>query len=156
LLADNETARSNLLRHAQEQGVAAERLAFAPRIQPEDYLARFQLADLFLDTIPFNGGATASDALWAGLPLLTCSGQTFASRMAGSLLHAIGLPELITDSLADYEEKAVGLATHRAELASLRKRLAENRTRAPLFDTPRFVKALEELLEKVALSPDRV
>lgn len=156
LLADNERAKSNLLRHAQEQGVAAERLAFAPRIQPEDYLARFRVADLFLDTIPFNGGTTASDALWAGLPLLTCSGQTFASRMAGSLLHAIGLAELITNSLAEYEEKAVSLATNRAELASLRKRLAENRTRFPLFDTPRFVKALEDLLETVALSPDRV
>ena len=114
---------------------------------------RIQVADLFLDTIPFNGGTTASDALWAGLPLLTCSGQTFASRMAGSLLHAIGLPELITNSLADYEEKAVSLATNREELGSLRKRLAENRTRSPLFDTPRFVNALEDLLEAVALSP---
>lgn len=155
LLADNERAESNLLRHAQEQGVAAERLVFAPRIPPEDYLARFQLADLFLDTMPFNGGATASDALWAGLPLLTCSGQTFASRMAGSLLQAIGLPELITTSLAAYEEKAVSLAANRNELGRLRKLLADNRNSTPLFDTPRFVKSLEDILERVALRPDR-
>lgn len=151
LLADNETAKHNLLRHAREQGVAAQRLVFAPRIPPEDYLARFQAANLFLDTMPFNGGATASDALWAGLPLLTYSGRTFASRMAGSLLKAVGLPELIASSLAEYEEKAVSLAANPEQLAGLRQRLATNRLRAPLFDTPRFVRALDQLLESVAL-----
>lgn len=155
LLADNDRAKENLQRHAEEQGVGAQRLVFAPRIPPEEYLARFQLADLFLDTMPFNGGATASDALWAGLPLLTCSGRTFASRMAGSLLQAIGLPELITTSLADYEERAVTLATKPAELGALRRRLAENRDSAPLFDTPLFVRALEDALEKVARRPGR-
>ena len=155
LLADNERAKSNLLRHAEERGVGAQRLVFAPRIPPEEYLARFQLADLFLDTMPFNGGATASDALWAGLPLLTCSGRTFASRMAGSLLLAIGLPELITTSLEDYEERAVALAANPGELRALRQRLAANRDSAPLFDTPRFVRALEDVLETVARGPGR-
>lgn len=151
LLADNESARGNLHRHATEQGVSPERLIFAPRVPPEEYLARFQLADLFLDTLPFNGGTTASDALWAGLPVLTCSGRSFASRMAGSLLQAIGLPELITTSLRDYEGLAADLAAQPARLDELRRRLAENRTTSPLFDTPRFVRALDALLESVAL-----
>lgn len=151
LLADNDRARSNLERYAGEQGVSPDRLVFAPRVPPEEYLARFQLADLFLDTLPFNGGTTVSDALWAGLPVVTCSGRTFASRMAGSLLHAIGLPELITTSLSDYENLAVTLAAEPARLKETRRRLAENRLASPLFDTPRFVSALDDLLESVAL-----
>jgi predicted O-linked N-acetylglucosamine transferase (SPINDLY family) len=150
LLADNGSARDNLLRHAEEQGVEGKRLVFAPRVPPEEYLARFQLADLFLDTLPFNGGTTASDALWAGLPLLTCSGRSFASRMAGSLLLAIGLPELITTSLQEYEAKAVALAADREALGELRTRLAANRGSSPLFDTPRFTKALEDMLWELA------
>lgn len=151
LLADNDQARNNLQRHAEAQGVAADRLVFAPRVAPEEYLSRFQLADLFLDTLPFNGGTTASDALWAGLPVLTCSGRAFASRMAGSLLRTIGLPELITTRLSDYEERAVSLAAEPASLEGLRQRLSENRASSPLFDTPRFVRALDDLLESVAL-----
>jgi predicted O-linked N-acetylglucosamine transferase (SPINDLY family) len=153
LLADNTTAKANLLRFAEGQGIDSARLVFAPRVPPEEYLARFQLADLFLDTLPFNGGTTASDALWAGLPVLTCSGRTFASRMAGSLLRTIGLPELITTSLTDYEEKAVRLAADPKELSEIRQRLADNRLISPLFDTPRFVRALDDLLESVALRP---
>lgn len=153
LLADNDSVRRNLERHAEEQGVAPDRLVFAPRVPPEEYLARFQLADLFLDTLPFNGGTTVSDALWAGLPVLTCSGRTFASRMAGSLLRAVGLPELITTALPEYEELAVGLAAERRRLAEIRQRLAENRLGSALFDTPRFVRAFDDLLESVALRP---
>lgn len=151
LLADNETARTNLSRYAVEQGVAPARLIFAPRVHPAEYLARFQLADLFLDTLPFNGGTTASDALWMGLPLLTCSGLTFASRMAGSLLKAIGLPELITENFADYEALAVAMAHDRMRLAELRARLMANRQTYPLFDTPRLVRALENEFERVAV-----
>lgn len=153
LLADNEVARRNLINAAEEQGVDSRRLVFAPRVQPTEYLARFQLADLFLDTLPFNGGTTASDALWMGLPLLTCSGRTFASRMAGSLLNAIGLPELITTNLGDYERLAVELASDPTRLRGLRQRLQENRATHPLFDTPRFVRAMEDVLASVARRP---
>lgn len=153
LLADNEPARANLAAFAADRGIAAERLIFAPRVMPADYLARFQVADLFLDTLPFNGGTTASDALWAGLPVLTCSGRTFAGRMAGSLLHAVGLPELVTHSLAAYRDLALALGRDPARLAALRDRLAANRKSCPLFDTPRLVKALEDLLCQVAHHP---
>lgn len=119
---------------------------FAPRIQPAQYLARFQAADLFLDTFPFNGGTTASDALWAGLPLLTCSGKTFASRMAGSLLKNVGLDDLITESFDDYRETAIALCKRPATLAGYRQRLQDNRASAPLFDTPQFVRDLEAQL----------
>jgi predicted O-linked N-acetylglucosamine transferase (SPINDLY family) len=153
LLAEEEDTRGNLAREAEAAGVPADRLVFADRVPQPDYLARFALADLFLDTAPFNAGTTASDALWAGLPLLTCAGRTFCSRMAGSLLHAVGLPELVTHSPADYEELAVALATDRARLAGLRRRLAENRDRSPLFDTPRFVRDYEDLLASVVRRP---
>ena len=153
LLVDNDTARSNLIRYASQQGIAAERLVFAERIPAAAYLARFQLADLFLDTTPFNGGTTASDALWMGLPLVTCSGKTFASRMAGSLLNAIGAPELITTSLDQYENLAVGLANDEDRLSELRDRIRSNRATHPLFDTPRFVAALEDLFESIAARP---
>ncbi len=111
---------------------------------PRDkYLAQYRLADLFLDTLPFNGGATVSDALWAGLPVVTCAGEAFAARMAGSLLHAVGLPELVTHSLADYEALALHLATDAPRLAELRQRLARNRVTYPLFDTDRFRRNIE-------------
>jgi len=153
LLADNEVARLNLISAAERQGVDSQRLVFAPRVQPTEYLARFQLADLFLDTLPFNGGTTASDALWMGLPLLTCSGRTFASRMAGSLLNAIGLPELVTTNFGEYEQLAVELASDPLRLRGLRQRLQENRATHPLFDTPRFVRAMEDVFVSVARSP---
>ena len=111
LLADNPWAQENMIRHAERKGVEPSRLIFAGRVPPHDYLVRYLVADLFLDTFPFNAGATANDALWMGLPILTCSGRTFASRMAGSLLSAAGLPELITTDLAGYEDKAVALLT---------------------------------------------
>jgi protein O-GlcNAc transferase len=147
IVADNEDAQRNLRRETCARGVAAERLLFAPRLEYEDHLARLALADLFLDTLPFNAGTTASDALWAGVPVLTCSGEAFASRMAGSLLRAIGLPELITHTLADYEDLAVRLARNPGELAGLRARLAVNRQSGPLFDTERFCRHLESAYE---------
>jgi hypothetical protein len=137
-----------LLKAAKKMGIKKERLIFAPRVAPADYLARYQLADLFLDTFPFNGGTTANDALFMGLPLLTLSGRTFASRMAGSLLTYLGLPELITTSLQEYEERAVTLAKRTAELAGLKKRLKESKASGPVFDMPKFVQGFESRLTK--------
>jgi protein O-GlcNAc transferase len=143
LLKDNEAAARNLRREASQRGVAPERLIFAPRMATPEHLARQRLADLFLDTLPYNAHTTASDALWAGLPLLTCTGRTFAARVAASVLQAAGLPELITDSLAEYEERAAKLAHAPAMLAALRSRLALNRDTCPLFDTDRFRRHIE-------------
>jgi hypothetical protein len=153
MVADSDVTRANLVREAEARGVDGGRLLFAGRVAPADYLARFRLADLFLDTNPFNGGTTASDALWAGLPVLTWSGQTFCSRMAGSLLHAVGLPELVTHSLDDYEALAVALGNDRPRMDALRARLAANRDTSPLFDTPRFVRDYEDLLATVVKRP---
>lgn len=143
VLEDNTGARGNLQRAAEARGVAPQRLVFAPRVPHAEHLARHRLADLFLDTLPYNAHTSASDALWAGLPLLTCTGNTFAGRVAGSLLHAIGLPELVTHSLAEYEALALQLAANPGRLSALRARLAANRMTAPLFDTDRFRRHLE-------------
>lgn len=144
LLAADDAVTLHLRREAEAQGIVGERLLFAQRLPKAQHLERHRLADLFLDTRLYNAHTTASDALWAGLPVLTCRGNTFPSRVAASLLQAVGLPELITDSLEDYQAKAIHLATTPAELRSLRAKLAYNRTRAPLFDTPRFTRHLEE------------
>jgi predicted O-linked N-acetylglucosamine transferase (SPINDLY family) len=143
LLAGNIYAPDNLRREATARGVAPQRLVFAPRLPSDEHLARQRLADLFLDTHPCNAHTTASDALWAGLPLVTCAGETFAARVAASLLHAVGLPELVTQSLADYEALALKLARDAALLASIRDKLAHNRRTAPLFDTRRTTRNLE-------------
>ena len=143
LLEDNPLASSNLRREAEERGVAPERLVFAPRLKPDEHLARHALADLFLDTLPCNAHTTASDALWAGLPLLTCMGGTFPGRVAGSLLNAVGLPELITHDLESYEARALELASTPPMLIDLRTRLARNRLTHPLFDTDRFRRHIE-------------
>jgi predicted O-linked N-acetylglucosamine transferase (SPINDLY family) len=156
LVADDDSVRATLHAIASNQGIDPARLVFAQRVAPENYLARYQVADLFLDTTPFNAGTTASDALWAGLPVLTCSGATFASRMAGSLLLAAGLPELITDNLADYEARAVALAQGQgadSEIAACKRRLAATRATSPLFDSPRFVRELEQAFERIAVKP---
>jgi protein O-GlcNAc transferase len=143
LVASNPLVIDNLRREAISRGVAAERLVFAaPTARPE-YLARLGLADLFLDTLPYNAGATASDALWAGLPVLTCAGTTYVGRMAGALLTAIGLPELITTSLNDYEALALRLATEPGRRAALRQKLVRNRSTMPLFDIAGFTRDLE-------------
>jgi predicted O-linked N-acetylglucosamine transferase (SPINDLY family) len=113
------------------------------------FLARLGMADLFLDSFPFNAGTTANDALWAGLPLVTCSGRSFAARMAGALLTAAGLPELISTDLQDYEEKAVALAQAPQELQRLRGVLAEVKERGALFDTARFARNLEQRFKEL-------
>jgi predicted O-linked N-acetylglucosamine transferase (SPINDLY family) len=143
LLHDNGWAEANLRREAHQRGVAAERLIFAPRIPLPGHLARHRAADLFLDTLPCNAHTTASDALWAGVPLLTCAGETFAGRVAASLLHAIRLRELIARTPADYETLAVELATNPAKLREIRERLARNRLTQPLFDIASYTSALE-------------
>ena len=143
LIENNSSAPRNLRREAGLRGVAAERLIFAPHIKTEEHLARQRLADLFLDTLYYNAHTTASDALWAGLPVVTCLGATFASRVAGSLLTAIGLPELITRSLDDYEALALKLARDPALLSSLRQKLARHRETYPLFNTERFTRHIE-------------
>jgi predicted O-linked N-acetylglucosamine transferase (SPINDLY family) len=143
LLEDNAAAVRNLRREARARGVAPERLVFAPRVGSAEHLARHRLADLFVDTLPSNAHTTASDALWAGLPLLTSTGGSFAGRVATSLLHAAGVPELVTESLDAYETRALELAAKPEVLANIRVRLAQNRTTAPLFDTERFRRHLE-------------
>jgi predicted O-linked N-acetylglucosamine transferase (SPINDLY family) len=143
LLGDQAAVEDNLRQTAKSYGIAAERLVFAPRLPPEQHLARQRLADLFLDTLPYNAHTTASDALWAGLPVLTCSGQGFAARVAGSLLHAIDLPELITESLAEYEALALQLALNPALLAKIRNKLATNIQSSALFATDNFRQHLE-------------
>ena len=143
LLRDNDVAVANLRRVAEEQGIAADRLIFAEPLELDQHLARLALADLFLDTLPYNAHTTASDALWAGVPLLTCRGTAFAGRVAASLLTAMALPELITGSLAEYEKLATLLAQDTARLADIRTRLAAARDTSPLFDTARFTRDLE-------------
>jgi predicted O-linked N-acetylglucosamine transferase (SPINDLY family) len=146
LLDDNAAATRNLRREAQERGVASDRLAFAPRVKPAEHLARHRAADLFLDTLPYGAHTTASDALWAGLPVLTCRGSTFAGRVGASLLHAAGLPELITDSLEAYEGLALKLARNRDSLHAFKEKLAHNRDTCALFDTARFTRHFEAAL----------
>ncbi len=143
LLEDNSIAAANVKREAQLRGVAPERLVFAPRAKPDEHLARHSLADLFLDTLPYNAHTTASDALWMGLPLVTTPGRTFQGRVAASLLRAIGLPELVTASLADYEALAQKFAREPDALAAIKAKLAANRDTHPMFDTARFAGYLE-------------
>ena len=144
LLDDNETARRNLRNAAAARGIDPDRLVFAPRAQPAAHLARHRLADLFLDSLPYNAHTTASDALWAGVPLLTCKGHQFDGRVAASLLQALGLPELVTESLADYEALALALARDPQRLAEVRNRLDEARSASPLFDIDRFRADIED------------
>lgn len=141
-------ARERLLNEAQARGIAPKRLVFASRVAAiEDHVARIALADLFLDTLPYNAHTTASDALWAGVPVLTCAGEAMASRVAASLLHEAGLAELITASLDDYETLALSLARQPERLAALRERLRERRARGALFDVARLRRHLESAFE---------
>ena len=143
IFAEYPQSRENLSMRFKASGLDPGRLVFATRMDLPEYLARYKSADLFLDTIPFNAGTTASDALWAGLPLLTCQGRAFATRMASSLLIALGLPELVTKTQEQYEALAVSLATHPTRLKEIRQRLGVNRLTRPLFDTPRHTLHLE-------------
>jgi predicted O-linked N-acetylglucosamine transferase (SPINDLY family) len=143
----NPWATDNLRRAATARGVAAERLVFAPRKPLPDYLVQYRLADLALDTFPYTSHTTASDALWVGCPLVTCVGDTFASRVAGSVLINAGMRELVTDNPADFERMVRELATSPDRLQDLRRRLRETRDTCALFDTPRFVRNLENAYE---------
>lgn len=146
LASRNELSKANLVREAAAAGVEPQRLVFAPRVpRVEDHLARYRQADLFLDTHPYNAHTTAADALMAGLPVLTYMGQSFPSRVAGSLLQAAGLPELVTHSLADYERLALELVREPQRLAALKQKLAENRWTTPLFDTDAMCRNLEAI-----------
>jgi protein O-GlcNAc transferase len=149
LYAESEAVADNLWKEARTRGIEAGRLVFGNRLPFPEHLARYRAADLFLDTLPYNGGATVSDALWAGLPVLTCAGATFAGRMAASLLEAIGLPELIASTAEQYENLAVQLAANPQHLAEIRQKLARNRLNASLFDTRAFTKHLEAAYTKI-------
>jgi len=162
LYAENEWSRVNLINEAGLRGIDSARLIFGGRIPNEEYLVRYQVCDLFLDTFPYNAGTTASDALWAGLPVLTRMGQSFASRMAASLLNAVGLPELITNTREEYEALAIELVLNPNKLADIKLKLANNLFTTPLFDTPLFTKNLEAAYIKmyeryqVDLEPDHI
>jgi len=149
LFEDNATASANLRQEAERNGVDSSRLIFAPRLSVEEHLARHCLADLFLDTLPYNAHTTASDALWAGVPVLTCMGKSFAGKVAASLLNAIDLPELITYNEQEYEEKAVQIATHPQVLDSLKTRLSMNKTTSSLFNIGQFTSHFEAALSKM-------
>ena len=149
LVARDAVANDRLREEARRRGIDPERLIFARSVPYAEHLARFQLADLFLDTIPYNGGATTSDALWCGVPVVTCSGEAFASRMAASLLNAVGMPELAVGNLGEYEALALRLARDPAHLNSLKAHLAEHRSAFALFDTARFTRNLEAAYEQM-------
>jgi predicted O-linked N-acetylglucosamine transferase (SPINDLY family) len=143
LLGGSTALQDNLRREAQARGVAAERIVFGARLPAPEYLARYRSADLFLDTLPYNAGTTASDALWAGLPVLTLRGEAFAGRIGASLLQAIGLPELIAGTEEQYETLAIELAREPRRLADIRAKLADNLRTMPLFDTAASARHLE-------------
>ncbi|MBF0183975.1 MAG: tetratricopeptide repeat protein [Magnetococcales bacterium] len=149
LVASNHWVEENLRREAEARGVSRQRLFFAPKMELAEYLANYRLVDLVLDTFPYNSGTTASNALWAGCPMITCAGENFVSRQAGSLLTHVGLGELVTHSLAEYEAVALQLAHDPQRLAALRQRLQANLATAPLFDSPRFTRHLERAYEAV-------
>ena len=163
LSAADPAAAKRLRNEAQARGIEASRLVFAPRVPlVSEHLARHRLADLFLDTLPYNAHTTASDALWAGLPVLTCLGHTLPGRVGASLLNAIGLPELITRDLAQYEAVALELASNPQRLLALKQKLAANRLTQPLFDTARFVRHIETAYlsmwkrHQAGLSPEHI
>ncbi len=143
LFEGNQAAVRNLQQEAENRGISADRLVFARHMDLPDHLARHRMADLFLDTLPYNAHTTASDALWAGLPVLTFPGESFASRVAASLLNALHLPELVANSQETFEQRAIELARDPEKLTALKTKLAENRLTAPLFDTPLYVRHLE-------------
>lgn len=162
LLANGERVQVNLRREAERAGVAPERLVFAGRVPLQEYLGRYRHAGLFLDTLPFNAGTTASDALFAGLPVLTRTGDAFAGRMASSLLKALDLPELVAGTQDEYEATAARLAQDPDELARIRARLVSNRGAGPLFDMPRYTRHLETAYREMhrrwlaGLPPDHI
>ena len=162
LMQDNAWAAANLRKEARARGVDPGRLVFARRVPLAQHLARHRLADLFLDTLPYNAHTTASDALWMGLPVLTCVGATFAGRVAASLLGAVGMPELVVTSRDDYAARAVALARDPQSLDAIRRKLASNLSTAPLFDATAFARHLEAAYRamharyRAGLPPDHI
>lgn len=152
LLDCNRWAKQNLIEQAALQGIASERLIFAPRVSIAEHLARHAHADLFLDTLPYNAHTTCSDALWMGVPVLTCVGDTFASRVAGSLLKATGLDELITYTLEDYENKALYLAKNPQALDTMKQKLLSEKMTSALFDTAKFARSLEAVYKNIQVN----
>ena len=149
LLENNESSKNNLIREAKIRGVNREKLVFAKRTSHEKYLSQFKYADLFLDTFIYGAGATASNALWMGVPLLTMTGNSYSARMATSLLHSVGLKELITSSKKDYEDLALKLSTDEKQLKAIKEKLIENLSNNPLFNTKLYTKDFEDGLEQV-------
>lgn len=147
LVDGGDALKRNLRREASLRGIDPQRILFAPRLPAADYLARYACADLFLDTFYYNAGTTAADALWAGLPVLTRTGSTMASRQGASIVRAAGLPELVAPDQAAYEATALRLARQPQELAALRERLVHNRRACPLFDTAQRVRELDRAFE---------
>lgn len=145
LIEDNTGASKNLRLEAAKRGISEDRIVFAERMSLPEHLARHRLADLFLDTLPYNAHTTASDSLWAGLPVLTCIGESFPGRVAASLLYAIDLPEMVVGDIQEYERLAIELAKNSSKLEMVRAKLLSNRANSPLFDTPFFTKNLESL-----------
>ena len=143
IYVDNESAKINLTKEIVIRGIDPSRLIFGEELPMTEYLARYRVADLFLDTLPYNAGTTASDALRMGLPVLTCIGNSFASRVAASLLNAVNLPELITTTQEQYESLAIELATNPEKLKIIKDKLVNNLPTAPLYDTPLFTRHLE-------------
>ena len=144
ILKSNKWMEQNLRQEAQKRGIPAERLVFAEKVPHPVHLARQRLADLLLDTFNVNAGVTAGDALWVGLPMVTKLGKGFAARIGGSLLKAIGMPELITETEQEYEALILDLATNPKRLSSIKRKLADNRLSKPLFNTELFTKHLED------------
>ena len=143
-----EKVKENLRREASVRGVDPERLVFANKLESmAEHLARHRLADVFLDTLPFNAQTTAVDALWAGLPVLTCLGESSFGRIAGSVLMALGMPELVAASLQEYEAQAVRIGLESGYAKSLKEKLERNRVDAPLFDTARLTRHMERAYE---------
>ena len=149
LLATEPFSEKNLIKEVQKRKIDPSRIYFGQRVKYEQYLSRFKVADLFLDTLPFNAGTTASDALWAGLPVLTCLGDSFSGRMAGSLLNAIGMPELVTSSMEEYEQLAIELGSHPEKIQQLKDKLETNRFTTPLFNPQLFTTNLERAYQQI-------
>ena len=140
---NNDLSKKNLTKEIEERGIAANRLIFGDSLDRPEYLARYRVADLFLDTQPYNAGTTASDALKMGLPILTLKGQSYQSRMGASILNAVSLPELITNTPEEYESLAIQLGNDPEKMQAIKDKLANNLSSAPLFDTKRFTKNIE-------------
>ena len=162
IFADNKLAETNLTKEIILRGVDPKRLIFGDRLARPEYLARYRVADLFLDTRPYNAGTTASDALRMGLPILTLKGNSYPSRMAASIVNAVNMPELITTSFEEYESLAIELAANPEKLKVIKDKLLSNLSTAPLYDTPLFTKNLEfaynEMYDRYqqGLKPDHI